>query len=72
MPDLPGITGLTQAQYDRVLSAVPGATLAEKAQNYKNWQLNRVLDLVESSEMSRAQASIRASLPARPADITPQ
>jgi len=72
MPDLPGITGLTQAQYDRVLSAVPGATLAEKATNYKNWQLNRVLDLVEESEMLRARETIRASLPARPPDIAAQ
>lgn len=66
MPDLPTITGIPQAQFDRIVSSFPGATPADKAQNYRNWLINRVLDQVERVEMHRAQASIRTSLPNRP------
>lgn len=65
MPDLPTITGVPQAQFDRIVSAFPGDTAAEKAQSYKNWLINRVLDQVERVEMYRAQSAIRTSLPQR-------
>lgn len=70
MPDLPGITGVPQAQFDKIVACFPGATLAEKADAYKAWQINRVLDYVEEVEQRRAQVAIHASLPQRPVDPT--
>jgi len=63
MPDLPGLTGLTQAQFDRVVAAFPGATAAEKTASYKAWLTNRVINQVVEVETQRAVAGIKASLP---------
>lgn len=78
MPDLPTLT-LSQEHFDRVVAAFPGSTAAAKADAYRAWLTNRLIDRVESSEMSRidaevnatraaAWAALRASLPARVAE----
>lgn len=67
MPDLPTLT-LSQDHFDRIVASFPGSTLSEKADNYKNWLVNRLLDHVELMEMRRAQAAIVSSLPTRPPD----
>ena len=81
MPDLPTIT-VSQAHFDRLVAAFPGATLAEKSRAYKDWLTNRLIDKVLESEAAnveialqqervRRQAEIVASLPPRP-EPTPQ
>lgn len=65
MPDLPTLT-LTQEHFDRVVAAFPGANATEKADNYKAWLVNKLLDQVEMVEMRRARAAILSSLPTRP------
>lgn len=75
MPDLPTLT-LSQAHYDRVVQAFPGATLAEKAAAYKNWLTNNLIDFVQTAEtavIDQAAAqnkatqleALRASLPSK-------
>lgn len=49
MPDLPVIT-LSQAHYDRVVAAFPGATLAAKAAAYKAWLTGHLIDFVALTE----------------------
>lgn len=66
MPELPSLGNLPQVQFDKIVASFPGATLAEKAQAYKDWSVNRLIDRVEQVEFYRAQAAIQSSLPARP------
>jgi hypothetical protein len=54
MPTLPGLD-VTQAQYDRIVAAFPGATLAEKAANYKAWLSNNLIDEVERAEARKIE-----------------
>lgn len=76
MPDLPVIT-LSQAHYDRVVAAFPGATLAAKAAAYKAWLTGHLIDFValtearvidEAANADKAAkvAALAASLPTRP------
>lgn len=65
MPDLPTLTGLPQAQFDRIVAAFPGATNAEKVQAYKDWLTNRIIDRVGNVEAAKAYAALESSLPAR-------
>ena len=66
MPQLPSLGDIPQAQFDKIVAAFPGATLGEKSDAFKAWYMNRILDRVEEVEQYRAQAAIKASLPARP------
>lgn len=54
MPDLPTKT-LSQAHYDRVVAAFPGATAAEKAAAYDDWLTNRLIERVEIVELRRLE-----------------
>lgn len=76
MPDLPVLT-LTQTQFDRVVAAFPGDTLAKKAEAYTAWSIGHLIDFVQGAEIrqfeldQRAQMenrieAIKASLPPRP------
>jgi hypothetical protein len=78
MPDLPTLT-LSQAHYDRVVAAFPGATAAQKAEAYNTWLVNRLIERVESVEIQRIQAEagrqidaaiaqLKTSLPAKTQD----
>lgn len=67
MPDLPLIS-LSQAHYDRVVAAFPGETPAEKAQAYRDWTINRLIDQVGYVEGHRAVEAVKASLPPRPTE----
>jgi hypothetical protein len=78
MPDLPALS-LSQEHFDRVVAAFPGATLGQKAEAYKVWLSNRLIERVEAVESQRiteqanayqrqAMADLAASLPARQAD----
>ena len=73
MPDLPTLT-VTQAHFDRLVAAFPGATPAEKAVSYKAWLTNGLIDFVQAVEASRIDeaantakaqqlAALAASLP---------
>lgn len=75
MPTLPDIT-VTKAQLDVLVSVFPGATLAEKAEAYRVWSINNLIDLVEKvksaeireellSTMESRLDALRASLPPR-------
>jgi hypothetical protein len=68
MPILPNLGDIPQAQFDRIVAAFPGTTAQEKTDAYKDWLLNRLLDIVESVEANRARLAIKASLPARRPD----
>lgn len=74
MPDLPTLT-VSQAHFDRLVAAFPGNTLAEKAQSYRDWLTNRLIERVqivesrkidEDSNKSKKIAldNLSASLPA--------
>ena len=76
MPDLPALT-LSQAHYDRVVAAFPGATLAAKAAAYKAWLTGNLIDFVHTVEAraideaanadkATKMAALAASLPTRP------
>lgn len=76
MPDLPSLT-LSQAHFDRVVAAFPGADLTAKAAAYKAWLTGQLIDFVGATEAQRleakfaaekeaALASLSASLPPRP------
>lgn len=83
MPTLPALD-LSQEHFDRVVAAFPGATLAEKADAYRRWSYNNLIDFVlaretavieedirqqaESARRARVQA-VLDSLPTRPAPI---
>lgn len=69
MPDLPTIT-LSQAHFDRVVAAFPGATLAAKADAYKRWLTNRLIERVEVVETRRIDAESNASKQAALAALT--
>lgn len=75
MPDLPTVT-LSQAHFDRVVAVFPGTTLAEKADAYKAWLINHLIDRVATVEARKIQqshanaaqtemAAVYASLPAK-------
>lgn len=75
MPNLPTIT-LSQAHYDRVVAAFPGATAADKTAAYRAWTTNRLIERVQAVEMRKvqeqhnaaartAEAAVIASLPDR-------
>ena len=76
MPTLPGLT-VTQAQYDRIVAAFPGSTLAKKAVAYNEWLTNALIDYVRAAEIAAVNnemntlraarlAAVEASLPPRP------
>lgn len=67
MPDLPTVT-VTQAQLDRITQLFPGADTATKVQNYKNWLMNRLIDIVQTDESNKALANVLATMPTRPPD----
>lgn len=83
MPNLPALPPVTQAQLDRLVAVFPGDTLAEKADAYKAWSINNLIDLVERVEGDAIKAAaqvevdakmeaLRASLPARvPTETAP-
>jgi len=56
MPDLPVLT-VTQAQLDRLVAAFPGATLTEKADAYKAWSTNNLIDFVQAVETRKIDAA---------------
>ena len=73
MPDLPTLT-VSQANFDRLVAAFPGATLAEKAVAYKAWLTNGLIDFAQAVEARRIDeeantakaqqlAALAASLP---------
>ena len=73
MPTLPTFT-VSQAHFDRLVAAFPGATAAEKAAAYQSWLTNRLIErvrLVESRKIDAAAndakvaalAALDASLP---------
>lgn len=75
MPTLPTLD-VSQAHYDRIVAAFPGATLAEKAANYQAWLINELISEVErleheriqttaNQQISTAMAAVTASLPPR-------
>ena len=64
MPDLPTISP-TQAQFDRIVAAFPGATNAEKVAAYKSWLTNRLIDHVLHVESQKASDAAISSLPTR-------
>lgn len=79
MPDLPSLT-LSQAHYDRVVAAFPGATTADKAAAYKAWLTGNLIDYAATAEARRIDeaanaakaaklAALAASLPTRPGDV---
>jgi bifunctional pyridoxal-dependent enzyme with beta-cystathionase and maltose regulon repressor activities len=68
VPLLPNLGDIPQAQYDLIVQAFPGATAAEKQQNYLNWLTCRILDRVEEFQQLKAQKAIHSQLPARPTD----
>jgi len=62
MPDLPTLT-VSQAHADRIVAAFPGNTLAEKAQSYRHWLINRLIErvqLVEARRLDEAAAESKA------------
>lgn len=75
MPDLPTLT-VSQAHFDRLVAAFPGADAATKATAYRAWLTNRLIERVQAVEASRidaqsaaqkaqALAALEASLPSR-------
>jgi uncharacterized protein (DUF1499 family) len=75
MPTLPTLSP-TQTQFDRIVAAFPGSTLADKQANYLAWLTNNLIDFVRDVESAavdqeintlRAQrlAAVDASLPPR-------
>lgn len=50
MPALPAIQ-LTQVQYDQVLNAFPGKTLAERSQAYQAWVVENIVAYAEAKEI---------------------
>lgn len=81
MPDLPTLT-VSQAHFDRLVAAFPGATLAEKAKAYKDWLTNQLIDKVLESEAANVEIALQqervrrrqeiiASLPPRPEPTPP-
>jgi hypothetical protein len=52
MPDLPTIT-VSQEHFDRLVEVFPGATLAAKADAYKRWLINRLIERVQAVESQR-------------------
>lgn len=76
MPALPTIN-IPQGQFDRVVAAFPGDTLAAKAANYQAWLTGQLIDFVRQAEIraideetnvTRTQrlAAVEAGLPPRP------
>jgi hypothetical protein len=61
MPDLPALT-VSQAHFDRIVSAFPGATNADKASNYKAWLTNHLIDFVEMQESRKLQDAAQADM----------
>lgn len=59
MPDLPTLT-LSQTHFDMVTAAFPGATLTDKANAYKAWLTNNLIDFVASKESTRLDAKYNA------------
>lgn len=59
MPDLPLIT-LSQAHYDRVVAAFPGADLAKKAAAYQAWTINNLIEFVANTEGTRLEQQFAA------------
>lgn len=78
MPDLPVMT-LSQEHYALVVEAFPGTTEQAKADAYRAWLGNRLIERVESRLLNQAaarrdaeMAAIRASMPPRsPEPILP-
>jgi hypothetical protein len=75
MPDLPTLT-VSQAHFDRLVQAFPGETMLDKADAYKAWLINRLIERVETVESikidmaaqqakSEALATMHESLPDR-------
>lgn len=60
MPDLPSLT-LSQAHFNRVVAAFPGADLAAKSIAYRAWLTNRLIERVEASEARRVDAEANAT-----------
>lgn len=52
MPALPALT-VSQAHYDRIVTAFPGDTLGEKAASYQAWNINALIDEVSRLEGER-------------------
>jgi hypothetical protein len=69
MPDLPTLT-LSQAHYDRVVAAFPGATLGAKAAAYNAWLVNNLIDFVEAAEIRTIDAETNAAKIARMTALT--
>lgn len=76
MPTLPTLT-VTQAQYDRIVAAFPGDTLAKKGAAYNAWLTGELIDFVRAAEVhvideetnatkAARLAALEASLPTRP------
>jgi len=60
MPDLPTLTIADQSQYDRVVAAFPGDTLAKKAAAYKAWLTNHLIAFVEEQEAWKIETAAQA------------
>ena len=61
MPTLPTLD-VSQAHFDRIVAAFPGATLAEKAAAYQAWLTNSLIAEVERLEHQRIQATATAQV----------
>jgi hypothetical protein len=68
MPALPTLN-LSQAHFDRVVAAFPGANLTQKAQAYNNWLVNNLIAFVEDSEMRVINAQAAAARDAKVAEL---
>lgn len=75
MPTLPTLT-VTQAHYDRIVAAFPGATATDKSVAYQAWLTNNLIDMVESVEAAKIDADAevlrRAKLDALVASLPPR
>jgi hypothetical protein len=71
MPDLPTLT-LSQNHFDRVVAAFPGDTLGEKAQAYRAWLVNKLIDYVKNTETQNLDRQIASEAAARRAALYQQ
>jgi hypothetical protein len=65
VPELPRITITNQEHYDRVVSTFPGATQTDKADAYRKWVVNNLIDRVELFERRQIELEQEAERRAR-------
>lgn len=60
MPLLPNLGDIPEAQFNRIVAAFPGATMADKAAAYRRWLTNRLIERVEQAEFRRIDRATMA------------